>query len=99
VAANHSSGTQFLTNTVSTSSSGVHTDNAGDGGGVPDLLQGNVVVNGTPGAYGVWVFAPYLAPVVHANAVSGCAVGLASAGQGVAVTPVFSANTVAGIPG
>ena len=97
ISANHSSGTQFLTNTVNNSASGVHTDNAGDGGGVADLIQGNIVINPMPGAYGIFTFVPYLAPVVNGNSISGCSVGLAAFAQGAALTPVFSNNNVDGL--
>jgi hypothetical protein len=74
----------------------VHTDNAGDGGGTPDALRGNHVSACAAGGYGVWVFVPYLAPVVEDNTITGCAVGLAAFGQGAAVTTSFSGNFVDG---
>jgi hypothetical protein len=59
ISANHSTGIQFLNNTVTHSLSGVHTDNAADGGGVADLIQGNTIdCNGLSGAYGIFVFVP-----------------------------------------
>jgi len=74
--ANHSGGTLFIDNVVdcdpadiALGTSGVHTDNTGDGGGSADLLQGNRV---TDCAYGVWVFAPYITPTVELNTASGC---------------------------
>ena len=77
--------------------SGVHTDNSGDAGGVADLIQGNNVdCTGTPGAYGVWVFVPYIAPTVNNNTVTNCDVGLSAWGQGAAVTTQFTNNTVTG---
>ncbi len=96
ISSNHSRGVKFLRNLVVRSSSGVHTDNAGDGGGTPDLIQGNTVRNCTPGAFGIWVFVPYLAPAVMDNVVQGCSVGLAVFGQGAAVTTSFTGNSVNG---
>ena len=97
ISANHSTGIQFLNNTVTHSGSGVHTDNAGDGGGVADVIEGNTVSDCATGGYGVWVFVPYLAPTVNRNTVSGCAVGLSAWGQGAAVTTNFTNNTVDGL--
>ncbi len=100
IAANHSSGTQFLYNTITQSGSGVHTDNAGDGGGTADLLQGNVVSDCSSGGYGVWVFVPRIAATVQDNTVSGCDVGLAMAGGVTSpVTTLFTGNTVTGTTG
>ncbi len=79
LSANHSQGTTFANNTITSSLSGVHTDNAGDSGGLPDTISGNHV-SCTPGsgAYGVWAFVPYQTPTISNNAVSGCDVGLAA---------------------
>lgn len=96
IAANHSRGTQFLSNTVTGSASGVHTDNAGDGGGAADLIQDNSVSNCSTDGYGVWVFVPYLAPTVNRNTVTNCAVGLSAWGQGAAVTTSFTNNVING---
>ena len=97
IAANHSSGTQFLNNTVTNSGSGVHTDNAGDGGGVADLLDGNIVSNCAPGGYGVWTFVPYIQPTVKRNIVTNCAVGLTTTGSYVGVGTLFQDNEVDGM--
>jgi hypothetical protein len=95
ISANHSKGIQFLDNTVTNSLSGIHTDNAGDGGGVADLIQGNTVdCTDTPGAYGVWTFVPYIAPTVNDNTVTNCDVSLSAWGQGAAVTHQFTNNNV-----
>ncbi len=98
ISANHSKGIQFLGNTVTNSGSGVHTDNAGDGGGVADLIQANNIssCNSSWGGYGIFVFVPYLAPTVNNNTVTGCQYGLSAWGQGAAVTSTFSNNTVSG---
>ena len=98
ISANHSKGIQFLNNTITFSGSGVHTDNAGDGGGVADLIQGNHVdcTGSTLGKYGIWTFVPYIAPTVNNNTIINCDPGLAAFGQGVAVTPQFTNNTVTG---
>ncbi len=96
ISANHSAGTEFLNNTVSGCGSGIHTDNAGDGGGTPDKIEGNQISNSTPTGYGIFVFAPYLAPVISNNTVSNCAVGLTCAGAYVPITIEFAGNTVDG---
>ena len=67
ISANHSKGTQWIGNQVTCDpadrvlhgTSGIHTDNAGDGGGSADLISGNTV---TDCAYGLWVFVPYIVP-------------------------------------
>jgi nitrous oxidase accessory protein NosD len=97
ISSNWSRGVQFLRNTVVRSASGVHTDNAGDGSSTADLIEGNTVSRCANGGYGVWVFAPYLSPVVRNNTVRGCAVGLAVFGRGFgvsAVSPSFVGNTL-----
>ena len=100
ISANHSRGTTMTGNTVTDSGSGLHTDNAGDGGGSPDEIAGNSVSECKEDGYGVWVFVPYIAPSVHDNTVSGCAVGLGAFGgkfpSGSPVTPVFTHNEVDG---
>ena len=96
ISSNHSRGVSFLRNVVERSASGVHTDNAGDGGGTADLIQWNHVSRCTPDGFGVWVFVPYISPVVKDNLVTGCAVGLAAFGQGSAVTTSFTDNVVSG---
>jgi len=96
ISSNWSRGVQFLRNTVVRSASGVHTDNAGSGSSTADLIEENTVSRCTPEGYGIFVFVPYLAPVVKNNVVRDCAVGLAVFGQGAAVTPSFSGNTLSG---
>ena len=96
VSANHSRGIQFLNNVVTLSGSGVHTDNAGDGGGSADLIRNNTIADCTPGGYGIWTFVPYLAPTVEENTVLRCEVGLSAWGQGAPVTQLFRRNTVTG---
>jgi len=96
ISANHSKGVQFLNNTITHSQSGIHTDNAGDGGGTADLIQDNTVSDCTPGGYGVWTFVPYIAPTVNRNTISNCSIGLSAWGQGAAVTTAFTNNTVNG---
>jgi hypothetical protein len=79
LSANHSQGTTFTNNTVTSSLSGVHTDNAGDSGGLADTITGNhVTCTAGSGAYGVWTFVPYKPPTIANNVVSGCDVGLAA---------------------
>ncbi len=97
ISANWSTGTQFLNNTITSSGSGIHTDNNGGSGGTADVIQGNSVSDGSAGAYGVWVFAPYVAPTFSGNTITNVAVGLCSAGgQATPATPVFTNNTVDG---
>jgi VCBS repeat-containing protein len=97
ISANHSNGIQFLHNTVTHSGSGIHTDNSGDAGGVADMIQGNHVdCTDTPGAYGVWVFVPYIAPTFNDNMVTNCDIGISAWGTGAAVTTQFTHNTVTG---
>ena len=83
ISANHSTGTQFISNVVAKSGSGVHTDNTGETGGTPDLIKGNVVRECKTDGYGIFVFVPYDSPTVEANKISGCAVGLAGFGGAV----------------
>ncbi len=90
ISANNSTGTLFVNNTVTNSASGVHTDNSVGS----DLLSGNHVFAMQPGAFGVWVFVPYTQITVENNVISDCFVGLASAGQGLATTPLFLNNQV-----
>ena len=110
ISANHSNGTTFTGNVVTSSASGVHTDNAGDAGGSPDVISGNTVSSCTAGGYGIWTFVPYLTPTISGNTVSGCNTGLAAfascdlAGTNncpglVIPTTVFSTNTVTSVTG
>lgn len=107
ISANHSRGTAFTNNVVTTSGSGVHTDNTGDSGGTLDTITGNNVSACTAGGYGVWAFVPYKAVTISNNTVSGCDVGLAAlascnlAGNnncpgGVIPTVTFSHNNITG---
>jgi alpha-tubulin suppressor-like RCC1 family protein/nitrous oxidase accessory protein NosD len=107
ISANHSRGTTFTSNTVTTSGSGVHTDNAGDSGGVPDSITGNSVSSCTAGGYGVWAFVPYQPVTISNNTVTGCDVGMAAlascnlAGSnncpsGVIPTVTFTNNQITG---
>lgn len=97
ISANHSKGIQFLSNTVTHSGSGIHTDNSNDGGGVADLIQRNSVdCTGMTDAYGIWTFVPYVAPTVNANTITNCSIGLSAWGQGAAVVTQFTNNVVSG---
>ena len=100
ISSNHSSGTQFLDNDIRASGSGVHTDNAGDGGGTGDVIRGNRVSDGMPGAYGIFVFVPYMPVTVANNDVSGVEVGLSAFAGAFAsaptVTSIFTDNDVKG---
>jgi parallel beta-helix repeat protein len=99
ISSNHSRGTSFLNNVITASASGVHTDNAGDGGGSADLLDGNSVSNCTTGGFGVWTFVPYIQPTVKRNIITNCAVGLAATGSFVPVGTLFQDNEVTGAAG
>jgi hypothetical protein len=100
ISANFSQGTRFLTNTITLSASGIHSDNNGDVGGPADVIQGNTVLDGMPdssgNSYGIWVFGPYAAVVVEGNTVSNVLYGLSVMGQFKSVAPIFSGNTVLG---
>ena len=97
ISANHSRGIQFLHNVVTTSGSGVHTDNNNSyGDGIADVIHGNEVSDSRPGGYGVWVFFPNAVnPVVDANIVTNVDVGLFAWG-GAGGTGQFTGNTVDG---
>jgi hypothetical protein len=97
ISSNWSKGTSFVANKVTKSGSGVHTDNNGGAGGVADTIKENKISECPAGAYGIFVFAPYVSAKVEGNRVSGCAVGLAAFGSQVSGQgPTFSANKVDG---
>jgi hypothetical protein len=96
ISSNHSKGIHFVNNVVTHSGSGVHTDNAGETGGPSDLIQDNTISDCMPDGYGIFVFAPYIAPTVNHNHISNCAVGLSAWGQNLPVTTSFTNNTVNG---
>lgn len=99
LAVNHSRGVQILDNTITNAATGIHTDNAGDGGGAADIIRGNTIDACKTNGYGIFVFVPYLAPTVDQNTITDCEVGLSAWGQGVATTTVFSNNVVDGPDG
>ena len=93
IAANWSAGTQFLNNIITSSGSGIHTDNSSGG----DLIEGNSVSDGAPGSYGIWTFAPYGTITVRNNTVSNVDVGLTASGSGSSAgNTQFIGNTVDG---
>jgi hypothetical protein len=97
ISANWSRGTQFLSNTISKSGSGVHTDNNGGFGGTADLIKANVVRECKVNGYGVFVFVPYVSATVESNRISGCSVGLAAYGGAVSGQgPTFAKNVANG---
>ncbi len=96
IASNHSTGSVYYGNTVTTSGSGIHTDNNGDGGGIADTIRNNTVTNSAAFGYGVWVFAPYRNVMVKENTVTNVDVGMANAGQGTPVITTFMSNSVDG---
>lgn len=97
IASNNSTGTVFSGNIVTSSGSGIHTDNNGSAGiGTADVIQNNQVSNSLANGYGIFVFAPYLPVTVSDNTITNVEVGLTSAGSYVTVSPVFTRNTVDG---
>jgi len=97
ISANHSTGTQFLDNTITKSGSGVHTDNNGDSGGSADLIEGNKISECNSNGYGIFVFVPYVSATVKANRVKGCYIGIAAFGGAVAGQgPTFAENKIDG---
>ena len=94
ISANHSRGISFTGNTVTTSASGIHSDNAGDGGGTSDTISNNTVTNSTVNGYGIWTFVPYLPITVSNNTVTNVDVGLSAAGGTTPVATTFTGNTV-----
>jgi len=98
ISANWSKGTQFLSNKISRSGSGIHTDNNGGSGGGADTVEGNKVTECNTDGYGIFVFVPYLSATVKDNTVKGCAVGLAAYGSAVSGEgPTFTGNSVNGV--
>lgn len=98
IVANHSRGMNIINNVVNNSWDGVHSDNGGDGGGVADTIRGNILTNSPLYGYGIWVFVPYLAPVIENNTVTNVDIGLgAFAGAfGPTVTATFTNNLIDG---
>ncbi|HEY2761309.1 MAG TPA: right-handed parallel beta-helix repeat-containing protein, partial [Pirellulales bacterium] len=94
ISTNHSLGTNIFGNVITSSGSGIHSDNNGDGAGaVADSIHNNMISMGSAGAYGIFVFVPYLDVSVANNTISGVDVGLAAfGGQGGSAN--FSGNTV-----
>jgi hypothetical protein len=101
IVTDESRSTYILDNSITASGSGVRTDRNGATGGAADVLERNTVGSCTAGGSGIEVVAPYLAVTVQYNTVTGCAVGLAVAGQSAPIAPVFFDNTVDGqsLPG
>ncbi len=94
IASNHSKGTVVKYNVVGFSGSGIHTDNNGSSGGSADLLTENTVTSGTAGAYGIWVYAPYLPVQVTTNSVTQQDVAFWVAGEGAPTTITLTGNVV-----
>ena len=86
ISSNHSTGCQYTNNTVTTSASGIHTDNANDGGGVPDVISDNTVTNSQAFGYGIWVFVPYKTVTLQNNTVTNVDVGVATFGMDPGIT-------------
>jgi hypothetical protein len=81
ISSNHSRGTTYTGNTVTTSASGIHSDNAGDSGGTNDTISGNTVTNSQTFGYGIWVFVAYKTVHVQNNTVTNTDVGYAVFGD------------------
>jgi hypothetical protein len=79
ISSNWSEGTTYTGNVVTTSGSGVHSDNNGGffGPSTGDVISGNTVSSCTPSGYGIFSFVPYLPQTISGNTVSGCDTGLA----------------------
>jgi hypothetical protein len=86
ISSNHSRGVQFTNNFVTASASGIHTDNAGDGGGSADTISGNTVTNSSMFGYGIWVYVPYKTVNVQNNTATNVIVGYASFGMAPGIT-------------
>src|SRR5262249_49914863 len=74
IATNHSRGVQITNNTITDSSSGIHSDNNGDSGGVGDTTSNNSVSACRTDGYGIFVFVPYVPVTVSNNTVTDCTV-------------------------
>jgi hypothetical protein len=97
ISSNWSKGIQFISNTITASGSGVHTDNNGGSGGTADLIKANKVSACKTNGYGIFVFAPYVSATVEANRIKSCAVGIAAFGSQVSGQgPKFVGNLVNG---
>ncbi|MDT7541848.1 MAG: hypothetical protein QOE33_1752 [Acidobacteriota bacterium] len=100
ISSNHSRGTQFTNNTITTSASGIHTDNAGDqAGSVADTISNNTVTNSVVNGYGIWVFVPSITVNVQNNTATNVDVGFASAGMAPGIASSIAATPSAQAPG
>jgi CSLREA domain-containing protein len=96
ISSNHSRGTTYTGNTVTTSASGIHSDNAGDSGGTNDTISGNTVTNSQIFGYGIWVFVPYKTVHVDNNTVTNVDVGYAVFGDSGVTTATAPAPVTPG---
>lgn len=78
IAANWSTGTQILNNTISNMGTGIHTDNTQ----ASDLISGNTISDGLSNSYGIFVFAPYAPVSVTGNTITNVDIGLTVSGNG-----------------
>ena len=98
IASNWSTGCTFTNNIVTASGSGIHTDNAGNAAGsVADLIENNSISNSPANGYGIFVFAPYVAPVINLNTITNVDYALTCAGSYASVTPQFTNNIADGM--
>lgn len=102
---NWSHGITFSDNTVTSSASGIHSDNSGSfSGSTSDSIANNIINTGIGGAlgdgtgsYGIWLLAPYLSITVLTNKITGVSNGLAIFGQSTASgNATFSGNIING---
>jgi hypothetical protein len=99
IVANHSRSTFITNNTVINAGSSIHSDNSGDlSGSTADTIDSNTVQICDPNGFGVYVFAPTVAPTVTNNDVSDCTVGIGLFARGSTTTGTtsFSNNVVDG---
>jgi nitrous oxidase accessory protein NosD len=94
IVANWSTGSLIQRNTITQSAYAVHTDNT-VGPGI-DLLEDNVITACSTNGFGVFVFAPGVAPIVRKNSVSGCLVGFSVFGGRSTERTLFDGNTFDG---
>ncbi len=100
IASNWSKGCNYTYNVVTGSGSGVHTDNAGNyAGSTADLIENNNISNSPANGYGIFVFAPYIAPTVNLNTITNVDIALTCAGSYQSPLPVvqFTNNIADGM--
>ena len=105
IAVNHSSGTIITNNIITSSDTGIHTDNAGDFNLGNDVISGNSISSMNVGSIGITTYEPYLDVTVSNNTISDVEAGLESTGAGKLTptspvgTATFSDNLVSTVTG